>query len=109
MSRHSYGDGGDRYNLCYGIDRAPAIGPFVQVFDREDPDEIPIVDLDRLGGVEVTADMILSLADKYGVRLEPDTVRRHMSADPPRFEQAPPLKKICDDVLRLAQKDRGDA
>lgn len=99
---------GDRYELSYGIDRAPAIGPFVQVFDRAEPDE-PLVDLDRLGGVEVTAEMILELGEKYEVGLDAETVRRRMRAKAPDFTQPPGMAKICDEVLRLAQKERGEA
>ena len=102
MSRHTANN--SRYQICYGIDRAPAIGAFVQVFDNTDPDE-PLVDLDGLGGVAVTSDMVIKLACDYVIPIDTDTVRQVMSADPPRFEQAPVLRRICDDVLaQIAKK-----
>ena len=108
MSRYSAH--GIRYGIAYGIDRAPAVGPFVQVFDREDPDADPLVDLDRLGGVEVTADMILELSRRYRVEIETEAlVQQRMSEDAPPFDQAPALCAACDAVLRQAQKNRGEA
>lgn len=111
MSRYSAH--GDRYGLAYGVDGDPTIGPFVMVWDKSicsEPDcDSVIVDLDNLSGAAVTPEMVVALADRYGVPLRIEQVESDMADRPAPPQRDPQLQRVLDRFLAVMPKQNDGA
>lgn len=65
MSRREIQNSG--FSLAYGNDHI--MGLFIQVFDKADIDDEPVVDMDATTHPDLTIERIVAIADDYGFDL----------------------------------------